>query len=76
MADTKIEYQELRFDIRDPQITHAYVAVKNVSYDGFPVGGWYHKAFPARMSVLDILKEVAEGREDIIMWDRGVPKGD
>lgn len=74
MADTVIAYQEIRFDVRDPQITHAYVLVENVSRDGFPVGGWYHKAFPARMSTLDIMKEWADGREDPVMWDHGAPQ--
>lgn len=74
MANTVIAYQEIRFDVRDPEITHAYVLVENVSRDGFPVGGWYHKVFPARMSTLDILKAWAAGEEDPIMWDQGAPR--
>lgn len=73
MADTVIAYQEIRFDVRDEQITHAYILVENMSRDGFPVGGWYHKAFPARMSVLDIMQAWADGKETPILWPHGAP---
>ena len=73
MGNTIIAYQEIRIDVRDEQITHCYVLVENMSRDGFPVGGWYHKAFPARMSALDIMKAWADGEENPIMWSHGAP---
>lgn len=73
MADTKIAYQEIRMNVRDEQVTHVHVLVENISRDGFPVGGWYYKTFPARMSVLDIIQAWASGKEDPIMWSRGAP---
>jgi hypothetical protein len=73
MANTVISYDEIRFDVRDEQITNVYVAVRNVSQDGFPVGGWYHKAFPARMSMIEILQAWADGKEDPVMWSHGAP---
>ena len=73
MANTKIAYQEIRIDVRDEQITHVYVLVENINQDGFPVGGWYHKAFPARMSSLEILQAWADGKEQPIMWAHGAP---
>ena len=73
MANTQIEYQELRIDVRDPEVTHVYVLIANLSRDGFPIGGWYHKAFPARMSMLDIMQAWARGEENPIMWPQQVP---
>lgn len=73
MANTKIAYQEIRFDVRDEQITHVYILVENLSRDGFPIGGWYYKAFPARMSTLDIMQSWADGKEDPIMWAKKAP---
>lgn len=73
MANTEIAYQEIRMDVRDPEITHVYVAVENISRDGFPVGGWYYKAFPARMSVLAIMQAWANGEEDPVMWAKKAP---
>ncbi len=75
MANTQISYDEIRIDVRDPELTHVYVAVTNQSNDGFPVGGWYHKVFPARMSVLDIIQAWANGDEDPIMWAKQAPHG-
>jgi len=73
MANTVIAYQEIRFDVRDPEITHAYVLVENLSRDGFPVGGWYHKAFPATLSTHAIMQAWADGKEDPIMWASSAP---
>jgi len=74
MADTKISYDEIRIDVRDPEITKVYVFVTNISEDGFPVGGWYHKTFPARMSMLDIIQAWATGKEEPIMWAKQAPE--
>lgn len=76
MADTVIHYQQIRMDVRDPQVTHVYVLVENMSRDGFPVGGWYTKSFPARMSTLEIMQAWADGKEEPIMWARGRPPDD
>lgn len=73
MADTLVAYQEVRINVRDPEVTHVHVFIENLSRDGLPVEGWRHRAFPARMSMLDILNAWAEGKEDPIMWDRGAP---
>jgi len=74
MANTIIAYEEIRFDIRDEQITHAYVLIRNVSNDGMlGVEGWHYKAFPARMSVSDIMDEWKAGKEDPLLWSQKVP---
>lgn len=73
MANTKIAYQEIRIDVRHPELTEVYVYVENLSRDGFPVEGWHHKTFPASMSSIQILQAWAEGKEDPVMWSFKVP---
>lgn len=74
MANTVIEFQEVRIDVRDEQITHVYVLIKNLSNDGMlGVGGWHHKAFPARMSMLDIMNAWGRNEEDPLMWPQAAP---
>lgn len=74
MADTLIAYQEVRFDVRDEQITHCYVFVENLSRDGMiGVEGWHHKAFPASMSTLDIMQAWAAGQDNPLLWPLQAP---
>lgn len=74
MANTGIAYQEVRINVRDPQLTHVYVFVEIVSGEYMHmVEGWRHKVFPAAMSMQDILKAWAEGKEDPLLWDMGAP---
>lgn len=69
MANTITEYQEIRFDLRDPDQTHVYVWIENLSKDGMlGVQGWHHKAFPASMSVMEIVNEWAKDRTAPLMW--------
>ncbi len=74
MANTKIAYQELRIDVRDPELTHVYVMIDNLSNDGLPgVQGWHHKVFPASMSMVDIVQAWADGKENPLMWPQNAP---
>lgn len=73
MADTKIAYQEIRIDVRHPELTEVYVYIENLSRDGFQVEGWHHKTFPASMSSIQILQAWADGKEDPVMWPFKVP---
>lgn len=74
MANTKISYDEIRFDVRDEQVTHCYVYINNISNDGtLGVQGWHFKAFPARMSVLDIMNAWNDGDEPLL-WPLKAPK--
>lgn len=75
MANTKIAYQEIRFDVRHPELTQAYVLIENLSGDGMlGVQGWHHKTFPASMSTLDIMKAWADGKEEPLMWAQQAPE--
>ncbi len=74
MANTIIEYKELRIVI-EPELTQAYVLVNNLSDDGMVgVQGWHHKTFPVSMSMLDIVQAWAEGKEEPLMWAQKAPK--
>ena len=74
MANTKIAYQELRIDVRHPELTEVYVLIDNLSGDGLlGVQGWHHKTFPASMSILDIMNVWADGTEDPLMWSQQAP---
>lgn len=73
MANTVISYDEIRFDTRDEQLTHCYVYINNRSNDGtLGVQGWHYKAFPARLSVMDIMTEWANG-DDPLLWPQKAP---
>lgn len=74
MANTVIAYEEIRFDTRDEQLTNCYVLIRNMSNDGMlGVQGWHHKAFPARMSVTDIMLSWQKGDEDPLLWPMNAP---
>lgn len=74
MANTQIAYEEVRFDVRDPELTQVFVLIKNLSNDDFPgVQGWHHKTFPARMSILDIMQAWGLGKEDPLNWPLEAP---
>ena len=74
MANTEIAYQELRIDVRHPELSEVYVFIENLSNDGLlGVQGWHHKTFPASMSMLDIMQAWADGTEEPLMWSMQAP---
>lgn len=71
MAHTLVTYREVRFVIEDEQ-THCYVYCD--TNDGFwPVHGWHHKAFPASVNALEILRLWQDCKEDPLMWEQQAP---
>ncbi len=74
MADGKFTYDELRFDVRDPDITHVYVAVTADHNCPISVQGWHYKAFPARLNTLEVHEMMfADDDDPIIMWPLKAP---
>lgn len=57
--------------LTDPQITEVYVAVRVVGDCPLGVQGWHYKAFPSRMSVLEIMNN--GGLEDHLLWPQKAP---
>ena len=73
MANTGIAFQEVRINVRDPDLTHVYVLIEVVSGEYMAmVEGWRHKVFPARMNIQEIMQAWADG-DDPLMWDMGAP---
>lgn len=73
MANTGIAFQEVRFNLREPELTHVYVLIEIVSGEHMHmVEGWRHKVFPASLNIQDIMKAWADG-DDPMMWDMGAP---
>ena len=67
-------YEEIRFDLRDEELTQAYVLVRAVGDCPIGVQGWHHKTFPASLSTLGILQRIATGEEESwVMWPLKAP---
>ena len=74
MANTVIKIEEVRFDLRNEQLTGCYVFINNLSNDGLlGVHGWHYKSFPATITIMDILKGW-EGGDDPLLWPQQAPK--
>ena len=75
----KITYDQLRFDLNDPNYTEVYVHVKlsaENQAEKIPEGveGWHHQTFPSSISVVEIV--TAFGREEHpVQWPRKDPPG-
>ena len=72
MANATSTIEEVRFDLRDEQITHVYVLSRG-SWDA-PIGvqGWHYKAFPARVTMVEILTPQHIG--DYLLWPLKAPE--
>ena len=70
MGKCHTQIDEVRFDTRDPDLTHVYVAI-SVSGD-CPIGvqGWHHKVFPARISAIEIYQKHFA---DFLEWGQEAP---
>ena len=73
MANTIVEYHEIRFDVRNPELTHMYVFIKALNDSPIGVEGWHHKVFPASMSILDIMQSWNDGNEEPLIWSLEAP---
>jgi len=74
MGNCATFFDELRFDVRDPEATHVYAFVRGEGDCPFFVHGWHHKAFPKDMMTHEIMTLLAEGKEDMMQWEREVPR--
>lgn len=66
-------YDELRFDVRDPEVTHVYVFIRAEGDCPFMVHGWHHKAFPATTTTMDIHALLWKYGDDPVLWERVDP---
>lgn len=72
MGNCATFYDELRFDTRDPEVTHVYMFIRAEGDCPFWCYGWHHKAFPSSVNTLEIHTKLWEG-EDPVTWDRKAP---
>lgn len=69
--DCKYNIDETRFDTRDEQVTHVYAYLRPTHGDcPFYVMGWHYKAFPARISAVEIYNEHFA---DVLLWPLKAP---
>ena len=74
MADGKYTYDIIVFDVRDPDLTHAYCFVKGDYECPHTITGWHYKAFPARMNTLEIHQAMfTDSKDPIVMWPLKAP---
>lgn len=66
-------YDELRFDTRDPDVTHVYMFIRAEGDCPFWCYGWHHKAFPSSVTTPEIITKLWEG-DDPVTWDREPPR--
>lgn len=68
-------YDELRFDVRDPHLTHVYVYIRAEGDCPHMIQGWHHKAFPSTTSVQEILSAMGSGDQEAepMMWPLKAP---
>ena len=74
MTDSTHSIDEIRFDVRDPTITHVYVYLSAHGDSPFFVQGWHHQVYPATMTTLELHKLiVTTGAHDPVTWPREAP---
>lgn len=74
MANTKYEFNQIRFYVRE-SITDCYVLIHVVEGDPMiGVQGWHKRSFPESMSCIDIMNSFGNGEDDApIMWGQEAP---
>ena len=74
MADCKVYYDEIRFDVRDDNSTHVYCYVSAVGDCPHMVQGWYHREYPAAIPTVKIMEDLFSSIEDDPMrWEKKTP---
>jgi hypothetical protein len=75
MGKASVLYQEIRFDVRDPDLTQVYVAIEARGDCPVQVQGWHHKTFPSRIPTLEIMQKMFGGDDDPVLWPLNAPPG-
>lgn len=74
MGKCSLSYNEIRFDVRDPELTHVWVVI--TAKGDCPIGaqGWHHKVFPASKPTLKIHEEMFNGTDNPVLWSLEAPR--
>lgn len=73
MGDCRTFYDEVRFDVRNPDVTHVYVFIRGEGDCPYFVQGWHHKEFPASLPTLEIHALIFQFGDDPVLWERAEP---
>jgi hypothetical protein len=73
MGNCTVFHDELRFDVRDPEVTHVYCFIRGEGDCPFMVHGWHHKAFPKAFTTQELFNMIWAGQESPITWEREAP---
>lgn len=74
MGHCAITYDEIRFDVRQPELTDVYVFVSGEGDCPMQALGWHHKAFSGRHTTQDIHARLFTSDEyDPAKWPRKPP---
>lgn len=74
MANSGYNIDELRMDVRDPNVTHVYVYLTATGDSPHFVQGWHHKTYPANLNTLEVHKLLWSSSEhDPLLWERLAP---
>lgn len=68
MGKCAVYIDELRFDVRDPELTKVYVFIRTEGDCPHMIAGWHFKAFSASQTTEDIFKLMWNGNEDPMLW--------
>lgn len=74
MANSQAIYEEIRIDLRNPELTECYILIRAEGDSPLGVQGWHHKTFASSKSAMDILHAWAKGEESPILWPLDAPR--
>lgn len=74
MVKSKLAFQELRVDFRQPEATEIFIYLDNLGNVDLAVGqGWHYKSFPSSISLMEILQACVDGKEQPATWSHKSP---
>jgi hypothetical protein len=73
MGKCSVSYDEIRIDVRDPEITKVWVYISMEGDCPHQIQGWHHRCFPARFNMVQIIEGFGTKDGDPVMWPRQAP---
>lgn len=73
MGKASYSTKEIRF-VFEEELTQVFFFIEAEGDCPIGVQGSHHKTFPKSMSALEILGQLAEGKEDPVMWGLEAPE--
>lgn len=74
MGNCILNYNEIRFDVRHPELTEVYVYIETEGDCPHMIAGWHFKTYPATLTTAAIHAKLMTTQEDNpAFWPRRVP---